>query len=412
MFQDTSLNCQGSQTSGPRNPASPFPSLVVFPPEIDNPAHGEHQPLDWVETLAVDDDKGFTENCGGSMLRAPEMSVNPYCNIQGLPYQQELYFGLSSPTWSTTESDFSSPAYTGTLPRTPVTLHPTPVLGIPHLHPNHTSPNAPAQQFGGELSMFSPAHSPWAVPATISSPATVVTDASARNVTRDMHATRYEHHPPSQPRLPSSFGIPIASPAYGSQETGLQLTLHQPAALRADGSAHHLMSYGSATGDDAALESSYSFIPYGADGHFNGTMVAAENEDTKDGMQYMSASTKPAKKKPFACSHCSRAFARTQDLTRHMKTVHGEGKQWVCCGVPVSEEHNYKISADAIRIGPMEHEGVLMIGGCGREFGRKDTYAKHLKSVRTRCVGDVDALYHSENMKKVLRFRMARASRK
>ena len=249
--------------------------------------------------------------------------------------------------------------------------------------------------------MFSPAHSPWAVPATIASPATVVTDASTRDVTRDLHATRYEHLPPSQPRLPSSFGAPIASPAYASQENSLQLTLHQPVARHADGSVHHLGSYGSATSRGDALAGSYRSVPYGADG-----------EDSKDGMQLMLSSIKPAKKKPFACSDCSRAFARTQDLTRHMKTIHGEGKQWVCCGVPMSEAHNYKISADAIRIGPMEHEGGLMIGGCGREFGRKDTYAKHLMSVRTRCAGNVEALYHSENMKKALRFRTARASRK
>ena len=260
--------------------------------------------------------------------------------------------------------------------------------------------------------MFSPSHSPWAMPATISSPATVVTDASTRDVTRDMHATRYEHLPPSQPCLPSSFGITIASPAYSSQENSLQLTLHQPVARHADASVHHLGSYGSTTPRGDALAGSYNFVPYGAGGHFDGAMVGAEGEDTKDGVQLMLSSIKPAKKKPFACSDCSRAFARTQDLTRHMKTIHGEGKQWVCCGVPMSEAHNYKISADAIRIGPMEHEGVLMIGGCGREFGRKDTYAKHLKSVRTRCAGNVEALYHSENMKKALRFRTARASRK
>ena len=65
MFQDTLLNSQGSETSRSRNAASPFPSLVIFPPEINNPAHTEHETLDWVETLAADDDKEFTKNCGG-----------------------------------------------------------------------------------------------------------------------------------------------------------------------------------------------------------------------------------------------------------------------------------------------------------------------------------------------------------
>ena len=151
----------------------------------------------------------------------------------------------------------------------------------------------------------------------------------------------------------------------------------------------------------------YPFVPYDADGQLNGNSFPLEVEEAKGNTRYMPSSRKQAKKN-FACSHCSRAFARSQDLTRHMKTVHSEGKQWVCCGVPMSEAHRYKISADAVKIGPMEHDGVLMIGGCGREFGRKDTYAKHLKSVRTRCVGDVDALYHSENMRKVLRFRLER----
>ena len=67
MFQYTLSNSQGSETSRSRNPASPFPSLVtvVFPPEIDHPTHTERETLDWVETLAVDDDKELTENCGG-----------------------------------------------------------------------------------------------------------------------------------------------------------------------------------------------------------------------------------------------------------------------------------------------------------------------------------------------------------
>ena len=65
MFQYTLSNSQGSERSRSRNTASPFPSLVVFPPEIDHATHTERETLDWVETLAVDDDKELTENCGG-----------------------------------------------------------------------------------------------------------------------------------------------------------------------------------------------------------------------------------------------------------------------------------------------------------------------------------------------------------
>ncbi len=412
MFQDPTFNSQRSQASGPRERTTPFPGLVGFPTELDYPADSERATPDRLDSLSFDGDKGFTgdhrarygslfalvsrcsyldSSCGSVTFR-PKSSANLLSrNVQRLPYRSELYSGLSSPAWSTTKSGVSSPAYT--LPRTPGTSsYPTPVLGTRHLHPHPTPPCIPSQHFGGESSTFSPTYSPWTLPATIaSSPVTSVTDAHTRYVTRDIHATRYERPPPSQPRFLPSFSVPTTGSAYGSHETGLQLTIQHPKPLRADASIPQLLSYGLTVPADAHA---YSFMPYDANGRLNITSDSAEDEEAKDDVQYMPCSTKPAKK-TFGCSHCSRAFARTQDLTRHMKTVHGEGKQWVCCGVPMGEAYRYRISADAVKIGPMEHDGVLMIGGCGREFGRKDTYAKHLKSVRTRCVGDTDALYHS-----------------
>ncbi|PIL24775.1 transcription factor [Ganoderma sinense ZZ0214-1] len=417
MLQDTSLNSRGSQTSSPRDQPAQFPNLVVFPPELDNPTRGEQEPLDWLDNLSNDEDKRTIAPHVASIPLTLQTSANPHDNIEQIPYQQELaLYSLSSPVWSTTESGFSSPAYT--LPRTPINPYPTPVLGSQHLHPYYTPPITPAQQSNGGSRVVHPTRLPLALPATISSFATVGTDAQTRDVTCDIHAARHhERSPLPQPRLSSSFGLPFPSSAYGTQETSLQLTLHQPMPSRAGGSALQLVCYGSAAtsrADSDATPYSYNFIPYGSDGQINGTEVAAEVEASKDGSQNMSSSVNPAKKakKNFACSQCSRAFARTQDLTRHMKTVHSEGKQWVCCGVPMSDAQDYKISADAVTIGPMEHEGVLMIGGCGRKFGRKDTYAKHLKSARTRCVGirNLDALYHSENLKKATRFRVAPAS--
>ncbi|KAI1790290.1 hypothetical protein LXA43DRAFT_518920 [Ganoderma leucocontextum] len=412
MFQDTSFDFQGSLAPGARDPATQFPSLVVFPPKLDNAAGTEETPLDWLDSLSFDDGKVLTADHGGSLTFTPKTSVNPYHNPPQLPYHRELYSALPSPAWSTTESGFSSPAYT--LPSTPGTFYPTPVLSTQHLHPYHTHSSVPTQQSGGESSTFNPSHSPWAFPATIlSSSAIAVTDAT-RYVTRDMHATRYERlrDPPSQPRF-QPFSAPTIGTTHGAQETGPQLILYQPKPLRADVSAHHLLSYGLPTAR-TDVSDPHDGISYDTDGQLNGTTASSEGKESNDDMQYMASST-PTEKN-FVCSHsgCSRAFTRPQDLARHKKTVHREGKQWVCCGVPMSEAHEYKISADAVNIGPMEHEGVLMIGGCGREYGRKDTYAKHLKSVRSRCVGDVDALYHCENMRKVLRFRMAkgRASQK
>ena len=65
MFQDPPSNFQGSPTSSLREPATQFPNLVVFPPELDNPTEIKQTPLEWLEALSYDDSKILMADHGG-----------------------------------------------------------------------------------------------------------------------------------------------------------------------------------------------------------------------------------------------------------------------------------------------------------------------------------------------------------
>ncbi|KAF7792595.1 hypothetical protein EIP86_003690 [Pleurotus ostreatoroseus] len=98
----------------------------------------------------------------------------------------------------------------------------------------------------------------------------------------------------------------------------------------------------------------------------------------------------------FRCLHCEfeQTNHRLQDFKRHVTAHFRSIIYWDCCGVPVSEAADYGIDG---RSPAIQRDGVMVLGGCGRNFGRKDAYKRHLDDPNNRCVGDIDASWHPGN---------------
>jgi hypothetical protein len=100
----------------------------------------------------------------------------------------------------------------------------------------------------------------------------------------------------------------------------------------------------------------------------------------------------PSKSNPWACPHCSwvQRNRRTPDLKRHIRTHTRllKPSQWVCCGVPVEEAASYAIRSDSeSRL----HDGRYVVGGCWKEFSRRDALKRHLDNSNIGCVGNLNA---------------------
>jgi rubredoxin len=103
--------------------------------------------------------------------------------------------------------------------------------------------------------------------------------------------------------------------------------------------------------------------------------------------------TSPATKlNPWACPHCAwvQRNHRTPDLKRHIRTHtrFERPAQWVCCGIPFESATVYNVPHDAT---PYFRDGKQWIGGCGKEFSRRDALKRHLGNDHISCIGDIDA---------------------
>ncbi|KAH7928439.1 hypothetical protein BV22DRAFT_208149 [Leucogyrophana mollusca] len=109
-------------------------------------------------------------------------------------------------------------------------------------------------------------------------------------------------------------------------------------------------------------------------------------------------SARSRKSNPWACPHCSwvQRNHRTPDLKRHIRTHtrFQRPAQWVCCGVAMEMSGAYKVPADAQ---PYTFQGQPMIGGCGKEFSRRDALKRHLDNKHITCVGDLSLFAQVES---------------
>lgn len=99
-----------------------------------------------------------------------------------------------------------------------------------------------------------------------------------------------------------------------------------------------------------------------------------------------------AKNNPWACPYCKwvQRNHRTPDLKRHIRTHTRLRRpaQWVCCGVPVKDAKGYDLPAEAK---PYSWGGEMMIGGCCKEFSRRDALKRHLDNDHISCIGNFAA---------------------
>ncbi|KAF8842190.1 hypothetical protein BDN67DRAFT_1001828 [Paxillus ammoniavirescens] len=99
-----------------------------------------------------------------------------------------------------------------------------------------------------------------------------------------------------------------------------------------------------------------------------------------------------AAKNPWACPYCKwvQRNHRTPDLKRHIRTHTRLQRpaQWVCCGVPLKDAENYVLPEDAKSL---VWEGKTMVGGCGKEFSRRDALKRHLNNDHITCIGNFSA---------------------
>ncbi|KAI6114395.1 hypothetical protein F5141DRAFT_708442 [Pisolithus sp. B1] len=101
---------------------------------------------------------------------------------------------------------------------------------------------------------------------------------------------------------------------------------------------------------------------------------------------------------PWACPYCKwvQRNHRTPDLKRHIRTHtrFQRPAQWVCCGVSLKDAGRYTLPAGAE---PYNWQGEMMIGGCGKEFSRRDALKRHLDNNHITCIGDLNAFATSND---------------
>ena len=106
----------------------------------------------------------------------------------------------------------------------------------------------------------------------------------------------------------------------------------------------------------------------------------------------------------FHCRHCDfvQHNHRLQDFRRHVANHYRSIIYWTCCGVAQSDAAMYGLDMASGDLEVVERNGVKLVGGCGRQFGRKDAYKRHLDDPNNDCAGDIDAVWHPGNAYKDL----------
>lgn len=87
---------------------------------------------------------------------------------------------------------------------------------------------------------------------------------------------------------------------------------------------------------------------------------------------------------PMICPICPLKFRwiRKHDVWRHLASHAGLGR-WICCGVPVGDAPLLGIDNTS-----QAHE-LEYVGGCMKDFSRRDAYKRHLMKKNIGCIGSM-----------------------
>ncbi|KAH9846215.1 hypothetical protein C2E23DRAFT_714720, partial [Lenzites betulinus] len=101
----------------------------------------------------------------------------------------------------------------------------------------------------------------------------------------------------------------------------------------------------------------------------------------------------------WRCPHCPyvQKNSRGPELKRHIGThqrPEEAGKPlWICCGVPLADAAALGVPADVRAEQPLEYNGMLFVGRCGKGMSRRDALGRHLRQYKDVCFGDQYAAY-------------------
>ncbi|KAF9819490.1 hypothetical protein IEO21_02098 [Rhodonia placenta] len=88
--------------------------------------------------------------------------------------------------------------------------------------------------------------------------------------------------------------------------------------------------------------------------------------------------------RPMICPICPQKlrWVRKHDVWRHLASHAGLGR-WICCGVPVVDASLLGIDNTS-----QAHE-LEYVGGCMKDFSRRDAYKRHLNKKNIGCIGSM-----------------------
>ncbi|KAI0636213.1 hypothetical protein C8Q77DRAFT_1027476, partial [Trametes polyzona] len=105
----------------------------------------------------------------------------------------------------------------------------------------------------------------------------------------------------------------------------------------------------------------------------------------------------------WKCPYCDyvQANRRMPELRRHIGT-HTRAQApdevlWICCGFPLEEAAKRGVPNEVLSRPPFAYNGMLFVGGCGRDFSRRDALSRHLRNSKVPCYGDANGPWQLGN---------------
>ncbi|KAI0712399.1 hypothetical protein C8Q76DRAFT_797255 [Earliella scabrosa] len=107
------------------------------------------------------------------------------------------------------------------------------------------------------------------------------------------------------------------------------------------------------------------------------------------------------------CTLCGKPVNRGADLSRHARTH--SSRPFGCVGLPLHEAQDVGLSEEDMAV-QFELHGTLRVGGCWKQFSRRDAYQRHRKSCKgalaKKCIFVEPESLTADDAKNLDRFRL------